>query len=104
MATGPAEAKEAMTMARRAKVKGAMREQGEVLKLSTTRSFEGIGAPGSGRNCNPRGRQTCVQFYSGRGRYTRQRALVTAQHDTREQKSSRQRAETDGEDGDSHNQ
>jgi len=39
-ATGPAEAKEAVRMARIAKVKGAMRDR-DVKKLSTTRSFEG---------------------------------------------------------------
>lgn len=39
-ATGPAKAKEAVRMARNAKVKGAMRDRC-VKKLSTTRPFEG---------------------------------------------------------------
>jgi hypothetical protein len=49
MATGPAEANEAVRMARRAKVRGAMREmkKGSRDKVTTTRPFEGIGAPGS---------------------------------------------------------
>lgn len=52
-ATGPAEAKEAVIMARSANVKGAMRNRGGVKKLSTTRPFEGylkFGAPGSKEN------------------------------------------------------
>jgi len=84
MATGPAEAKEAVRMARRAKVNGAMGEQGEVLKLSTTRSFEGVGAPGSGRNRNLRGRRTCVLFYSNQ--HATQRAWP--RHNTNEEQKS----------------
>jgi hypothetical protein len=107
MATGPAEAKEAVRIARSANVNGAIgkKEQGEVLKLSTTRSFAGIGAPGSGRNRDLRDGKHVPSFIAADIQDNVLGHNTTRHNRNEENKRGRGKRQTTGEygDGDSHN-